>query len=188
MDKNELYHSERYLGQEFSDELYHWKYLSRKRKNGRWVYTYKNQDYAKAKSKLDKANNDNTRATLNYAIAKANVDKNLGNWSKNVEGKIPDYALKSYTERSLIRDASFKKYKEAGKNFVNAKSNYLKTSIKTLPSRIIGNGAAAVANMVSKIGSAISNHVVFKPATLKTIKEPGKKKKTYFTLPKLKFK
>lgn len=38
--KKELYHSERYLGQEFSDELYHWKYLSRKRKNGRWVYTY----------------------------------------------------------------------------------------------------------------------------------------------------
>lgn len=30
--KKELYHSERYLGQEFSDELYHWKYLSRKRK------------------------------------------------------------------------------------------------------------------------------------------------------------
>ena len=30
--QKELYHSERYLGQEFSDELYHWKYLSRKRK------------------------------------------------------------------------------------------------------------------------------------------------------------
>lgn len=38
---NELYHSDVYLGKSFSNELYHWKYISRKKgKNGKWIYIY----------------------------------------------------------------------------------------------------------------------------------------------------
>lgn len=184
--KKELYHSEKYLGQEFSDELYHWKYLSRKRKNGRWVYTYKNQDYAKAKSKLDKAERDYIYDTAQYDMARSTADAHRQNSFKN--GKISDEEANDYAFFKMFEDEKFSKYKESGAKYVNAKSKFNSVSIKTLPSRIIGNGAAAVANMVSKIGSAISKHVSFKPASLKTISAPGMKKKTYFTPPKLKFK
>lgn len=42
IDKPEsiLVHSDQFLGTEFSDELYHWKYIKREKKNGKWVYTY----------------------------------------------------------------------------------------------------------------------------------------------------
>lgn len=182
----ELYHSERYLGQEFSDELYHWKYLSRKRKNGRWVYTYKNQDYAKAKSNLDKAERDYISDTANYNMSNSTVSAYRQDSIK--DGKISDKEAKDYARIKMFNDEYFAKYKESGAKYINAKSNFNSVRVKTLPSRIIGKGAEAVANMVSKIGSAISKHVKFKPATLKTLKEPGKKKKTYFTAPKLKFK
>lgn len=42
MDKNYLKHSAVYYGKEFSDELYHWKYIDKyKNKFGKWVYVYK---------------------------------------------------------------------------------------------------------------------------------------------------
>lgn len=47
-----------YTGVENSDRknhLAHWKYLSKKRVNGRWVYTYKNKEYEKAKNERDAA-------------------------------------------------------------------------------------------------------------------------------------
>lgn len=36
----ELYHSDSFLGIEFSDELYHWKYIKKKKVNGKWRYYY----------------------------------------------------------------------------------------------------------------------------------------------------
>ena len=37
----EIFHSDTFLGDEFSDELYHWKYIKRvKGKNGKWIYYY----------------------------------------------------------------------------------------------------------------------------------------------------
>lgn len=38
--EEELFHSDTFLGDEFSDEMYHWKYIKRERKNGKWVYYY----------------------------------------------------------------------------------------------------------------------------------------------------
>jgi hypothetical protein len=35
------------------DELMHWKYIKREKKNGRWVYYYKDDNYDKAKQKYD---------------------------------------------------------------------------------------------------------------------------------------
>lgn len=38
---DKLFHSDTFLGEEFSDELYHWKYIKReKRPNGKWRYYY----------------------------------------------------------------------------------------------------------------------------------------------------
>ena len=39
---NELYHSDVYLGKDFSDGIKHFKYIKREKVNGRWRYYYKN--------------------------------------------------------------------------------------------------------------------------------------------------
>lgn len=50
-DKNELYHSDSYLGETYNDGLYHYKYVYKKRINGKWRYFYKNDNavYEKVK-------------------------------------------------------------------------------------------------------------------------------------------
>jgi hypothetical protein len=39
-DEEELFHSDTFLGDEFSDEMYHWKYIKKKKVNGKWRYYY----------------------------------------------------------------------------------------------------------------------------------------------------
>lgn len=39
-NKNELYHSNTYLGQDYSDGIKHFKYISKKMVNGKWQYIY----------------------------------------------------------------------------------------------------------------------------------------------------
>nr|DAH99591.1 MAG TPA: hypothetical protein [Caudoviricetes sp.] len=37
---DELFHSDEYLGEEFDGGLYHYKYIHKYKKNGKWVYVY----------------------------------------------------------------------------------------------------------------------------------------------------
>lgn len=39
-DDETLFHSDTFLGNEFSDEMYHWKYIKREKVNGKWRYYY----------------------------------------------------------------------------------------------------------------------------------------------------
>lgn len=41
-NRDELYHSEIYLGKDYSNGVKHFKYIKREMKNGRWVYYYSN--------------------------------------------------------------------------------------------------------------------------------------------------
>ncbi|MBO7080279.1 MAG: hypothetical protein J6W64_10890 [Bacilli bacterium] len=50
----ELYHSDKYLGADYSDELKHYKYIKREMKNGRWVYYYNTTPLANEKEGLKK--------------------------------------------------------------------------------------------------------------------------------------
>ena len=77
MQRNILYHSYTYLGQTFEDdELRHWKYISKERKNGRWVYTYKNDKYENSKQSLNNAKQNYDKKMMNYAVADSNVQVN----------------------------------------------------------------------------------------------------------------
>lgn len=44
---DELFHSDSFLGEEFSDELQHYKYIKREKKNGKWVYYYDTKELDK---------------------------------------------------------------------------------------------------------------------------------------------
>lgn len=54
---DELHHSDEFLGDDFSDELYHWKYIKKKRVNGKWRYYYDIKD-ALGYDEREKAAND----------------------------------------------------------------------------------------------------------------------------------
>jgi hypothetical protein len=45
--KDELFHSDIYLGKDFSDGIQHFKYIKREKKNGKWVYYYQDDEYEK---------------------------------------------------------------------------------------------------------------------------------------------
>lgn len=57
-DLETLMHSDTYLGLDFSNDLAHWKYIKKERKNGRWVYYYKDE----ALDKLDQKKKENQNA------------------------------------------------------------------------------------------------------------------------------
>ena len=64
--KNSLYHSDTYLGADYSDGIKHWKYIRKyKGKNGKWRYVYFN----KAKNFID------TRVTGNAYKEEAEIAK-----------------------------------------------------------------------------------------------------------------
>ena len=121
--EQELYHSEIYLGQEFSDELYHWKYLSRKRKNGRWVYTYKNQDYAKAKNNLDKAERDYIYDAAQYDMARSTTNAHRQNSFKN--GKLSDEEVNDYAFLKCLKMKNSQNTKNLEQNMLMQNQNLI---------------------------------------------------------------
>lgn len=50
----ELYHSDRYLGADYSNGIKHYKYIKRERINGRWVYYYNTIPLANEKEGLER--------------------------------------------------------------------------------------------------------------------------------------
>ena len=148
MQRNILYHSYTYLGQTFEDdELRHWKYISKERKNGRWVYTYKNDKYENSKQSLDNAKQNYDKKFMNYAVADSNVQVNGKLYNK--DGKLSNDEAEQYGRYSMERDKSKAEYEKAEKNYDATKSKYYTAAISTLPSRIIGNGATTIANIFS---------------------------------------
>lgn len=67
-NNTELFHSDTYLGNEFEDELYHWKYIERIKTSKGWKYIYN-----KAK-KAKKAVNNALGADERKAYEKAGKD------------------------------------------------------------------------------------------------------------------
>lgn len=50
----ELYHSDKYLGADYSNGIKHYKYIKRERINGRWVYYYDTRELVKQKDIIEK--------------------------------------------------------------------------------------------------------------------------------------
>lgn len=71
---NELFHSSSFLGEEFSDELYHWKYIRKEKVRGKWKYYYKKSPAEKFEwgYKLG-----NKKDSFGNPINKSNIDPNV---------------------------------------------------------------------------------------------------------------
>lgn len=70
----ELYHSDKYLGADYSDELKHYKYIKRERINGRWVYYYNTLPLANEKEGLER-NIKTDKYMLKYQLRDINPQR-----------------------------------------------------------------------------------------------------------------
>ena len=98
-----------------NNELYHWKYIKREKKNGKWVYTYDNGTSSKKNYQQAKKNLDTRNAQERSAYA-----RNLSS------GGVKNVAFNNYTHYQYgdkgVRDKLESQYK-------SAKSEYEKSPI-----------------------------------------------------------
>ena len=173
-NSTELFHSDVYLGQEYSDGLRHFKYLKRERKNGKWVYYYSNEelkkasiqknvaqlDYKRAKAAAKRAEEDNdekqTRAgTANLAyqfskIPDKGLIKNINRKIKNKQlEKIRAKTFKEADEAEKVKNQTAERAKKAAKTMYEFEDNYDKVEKKTKVHRAVGESLAKAANKLS---------------------------------------
>jgi len=146
--KNTLYHSDTYLGNEFSDGLYHYKYKRREKKNGKWVYYYNDAEYNKAKSNYKKSVSNYEKAGFNAATSSIKTDNMLKQRNNKLSSN--DKAMQKQVNDT---QAAYKNYYKAEKAMNKKYKKYLTTAIKTAPRRAVLKSVVAVANAVSKLGS-----------------------------------
>ena len=121
LNRDELMHTAVYHGSEFSDELYHWKYIDKyKNKFGKWIYVYK--------KKIKDALGYDERDRMNEARKKVQeYGKQLGltdisNWStsskelSDIRNKaVVDYKRKQIDDKEV--EKTLKMVKDAEKAF-----------------------------------------------------------------------
>lgn len=147
----ELYHSDKYLGADYSDELKHYKYIKRERINGRWVYYYDTRDLVKQRDTIEKIINTDKYMIKNNIHYKSPYDgKTYGpkHYKKALKYDYIDLAKTNatmkgiqYTADTLNRASRFilkskiaskkisnqiSKTINSGKNYVNKIINKLK--------------------------------------------------------------
>lgn len=103
-------HSDSFLGTEFSDELYHWKYIKKKKINGKWRYYYDKtaneltmleQDLKKAQKALDVDFNEYYRHRYRQDLGEANANiRSNPKGPKNVKNWYSDPRIKSGTKET----------------------------------------------------------------------------------------
>lgn len=139
------------------EELMHFKYVKRVKKNGRWVYYYDDQS-DRYKESMDKAKMLNKRAieNKNFAESKVNtagvvVKTHLSNPYRDVTKtkKIFDEhedAIANYNKavRTQARTQN---------NYVSAVSKYENYKVKDVGKKTIAKGVVKVANFFSKLFS-----------------------------------
>lgn len=141
---DELYHSDEYVGEDYSDGICHWKYIDKKKVNGKWRYIYKLEKggYDLGKNLHEKTlslkNTETgsgvtaatgTKGAKSYvSISKSGgkgkgftwdyqkVEKKIGNFT--VTGKY-NKKVKYFSMKISYTNPKIKKATSKGKNFIN---------------------------------------------------------------------
>lgn len=151
---DELFHSDEFLGEEFDDELTHWKYIDRyKSKAGKWIYVYENK--AKqlwdrnitGKEYLDKAATYSRKrrvAEQSYQQAK-NTGNTLQKLKERNDGKGNiDFQIKSNEKWMKKQDEEIR---EAVDGEMYYKKQYRTKSLAGISSSVVSKGK----NFLSKL-------------------------------------
>lgn len=141
-----------YTGRELisENELKHWKYIKKKKVNGKWRYYYSDPEYTSAKQNKDKADKELANATYRKFGHEDNLKKEYAKRGGmvGIASKEDEAAIKK--ARDNVARAN-NNYKNAMAKQYKAREKYKKITLKTLPRRAVAKGAAAVANMLSKL-------------------------------------
>lgn len=133
-----LYHSDTYLGEDYSDGIKHWKYIKKEKlANGKTRYYYTEQEMNEAaRDVADKFTN---------AMRESNKYSERGTLypSSKTNGKTIHYQV----ERT---DYSEEKANKAWKDHGKASRKYQLQKLVDVPKRILSKGAVWVANLFNK--------------------------------------
>lgn len=112
---DELFHSAVYLGQDFSDGIKHFKYIKREKINGKWVYTYRHDEYENAKTGY---NNAKRQLETSSALAKKASDYEIDTWNaKNkAKGEAIEYNAKKIKSKRKLKELENKATLAKSKN------------------------------------------------------------------------
>lgn len=128
-----------YKGQMYkTDELKHWKYVKREKKNGKWYYYYDDSEVDKARQKRDKALADVNTSYSKLSSAK-NFTKTYG--AKKSASDNIDAAARNVKRREV--ETAYRK-----KVLDSASKNLSKVAIKHLAVAPVAMGAAFIANLL----------------------------------------
>lgn len=72
-NNSSLYHSDEYLGNDYTDGIKHWKYIKREKKNGKWVYYYDQTDLNNARQNYNKAEINAMNSTAHKINARGDL-------------------------------------------------------------------------------------------------------------------
>ena len=154
-NSEELFHSETYLGADYSNGLKHYKYIRRYRNGkGKWTYVYGNKDtHQKIRSNLLKAQVASN--TYKRNIENAHMHER-GAWMNDVvDDEFPEitnaFRIKHLKEETRNRGEAI-----TNKNLVNvydtkAFKDISENSIKNLSKKKVEKGIAAISNVFSKL-------------------------------------
>lgn len=139
------------------DELMHFKYIKREKKNGRWVYYYDTSADVKARNKYNKALNKHYITKADDIKARDRA-RQLGDMHEKLvsAGGYRSDALGAKTVRNAHNDAkktaasTSSTARVAGLQYIKAKKEYQTYKIKTLLPRVLAKGAVKVANYLSR--------------------------------------
>ena len=130
-NSSELYHSDRYLGNDFSDGIRHFKYIRKVRQNGKWVYYYKDAELDAANKiaekkraisneafdKIDKASDNRYKADQILKLKKSARDDLINENKKTIN------PIKKAINNKKIAEYD-KEIKKASSNYEKAKKTY----------------------------------------------------------------
>jgi len=138
-NNSSLYHSDEYLGEDYTDGIYHWKYIKREKKNGRWVYYYEDKKADALKNKYNKAYIDNINSgAFQRNEKKIDINK-LDRGNTLIRSSKKPGTLSVWSKKDAL---SLEKYSKAARKYRNHMS-------KTLPRRIAAKAAITTLNAAS---------------------------------------
>lgn len=143
-DNNGLYHSDTYLGQDYSDGIRHYKYLKKiKTSSGKWRYIYDESELKKAQKEIDRLKGVRTKLSDKDGYLRY-IDKDGNSVYKKDNITMTFYGNSKRTKAD--------EYKEGLDNKIRKKETmHARQKVKDIPKRLISRGIGAVSKLLMNI-------------------------------------
>ena len=133
-----------------NDQLMHWKYIKREKKNGRWVYYYDQSELNALKSNVNNAKLQEDAARNGLIASRVNRDVNADIYAENGNAS---YTAKIVAQAAADANRYEKAYKNKSEYAKRVTKKYNSMAVKTFAARTISKGLVKVANFFSKLFS-----------------------------------